>query len=58
MLKMDTRTQLLEGKAWNSFKNYSGICKDLNFENVQINNGFREYKNHYMKIIEYHRNKL
>jgi hypothetical protein len=58
MLKIDTNTQLLEGKTWNTFKNYSGICKDLNFENVQRDNGYREYKNNYMKIIEYHRNKL
>ena len=58
MLKIDTNTQLLEGKTWNNFKNYSGICKDLNFENIQRENGYREYKNNYMKIIEYHRNKL
>jgi superfamily I DNA/RNA helicase len=44
MLKIDTNTQLLEGKTWNTFKNYSGICKDLNFENVQRDNGYREYK--------------
>jgi superfamily I DNA/RNA helicase len=56
-LNIDTNTQLLEGKNWNAFKNYSKVCDDMSFENYQHESGYREYKNPYMKIIEYARAK-
>lgn len=56
-LGIDTKTQLLEGKNWNDFKNFSQICKDLNFQTKTWENGYKEYKNNYMKIIEYAKNK-
>jgi superfamily I DNA/RNA helicase len=56
-LNIDTNTQLLEGKNWNGFKNFSGVCYDLNFEKKEWENGYKEYKNNYMKIIEYAKNK-
>jgi hypothetical protein len=31
-LNIDTNTQLLKDEKWNSFKNFSQICKDLSFE--------------------------
>jgi len=52
-LNIDTNTQLLQGKNWNAFKNFSKVCDDLSFENYQYESGYREYKNPYMKIIEY-----
>ena len=56
-LDIDTNTQLLKDKNWNGFKNYSQICKDLHFDKVVRENGFVEYKNNYMKVIEYSRSK-
>ena len=56
-LGIDTNTQLLEGKNWNGFKNFSVVCNDMSFENTQYESGFKEYKNNYMKIIEYSRAK-
>ena len=56
-LGIDTNTQLLQGKNWNAFKNYSRVCDDMSFENYQSESGYREYKNSYMKIIEYARAK-
>ena len=55
-LKIDTNTQLLKGKNWNAFKNKYGHT-ELHFETVEHPNGFQEYKNQYMKIIEYSRSK-
>jgi len=52
-LGIDTNTQLLQGKNWNAFKNYSKVCDDLYFENKTYENGYREYTNPYMKVIEY-----
>ena len=52
-LNIDTNTQLLQGKNWNAFKNYSKICDDLYFENKTYENGYREYTNPYMKAIQY-----
>jgi len=54
MLGIDTATQLLKDKNWNPFKNKYGHT-DLSFETMQHENGFYEYKNQYMKIIEYSR---
>ena len=54
MLGIDTSSQLLKDKNWNAFKNKYGHT-DMHFETVQHANGFNEYKNQYMKIIEYSR---
>ena len=56
-LDIDTSTQLLNGKNWNGFKNFSVVCKDMSFENHETESGYRNYKNQYMKIIEYARAK-
>jgi superfamily I DNA/RNA helicase len=56
-LGIDTSAQLLNGKNWNGFKNFSVVCNDMSFENYQSESGYREYKNSYMKIIEYARAK-
>jgi superfamily I DNA/RNA helicase len=56
-LGIDTKSQLLKGKNWNGFKNYSQVCKDLSFETIQHSNGYIEYTNPYMKIIDYDRNR-
>ena len=56
-LGLDTSAQLLNGKNWNDFKNFSVICKDMSFENYHSESGYRNYKNEYMKIIEYARAK-
>jgi len=55
-LDMDTNTQLLEGKNWRSFQNYSG-CYEIQFETIEHENGYKEYKNRYMQIIEYSRSR-
>jgi superfamily I DNA/RNA helicase len=55
-LGIDTNTQLLKDKNWNAFKNKYGHT-DLHFETVQHDNGYNEYKNQYMKIIEYSRSR-
>ena len=34
-LDIDTNAQLLEGKNWNGFKNFSVVCNDMSFENTQ-----------------------
>jgi superfamily I DNA/RNA helicase len=31
-LNIDTNTQLLKDEKWNTFKNFSQICKDLSFD--------------------------
>ena len=54
MLNIDTSSQLLKDKNWNAFKNKYGHT-DMYFETVQHENGFNEYKNQYMQIIEYSR---
>ena len=51
-LNLDTSAQLLNGKNWNGFKNFSVVCKDMSFDNYQSESGYRVYKNQYMKIIE------
>jgi len=56
MLNIDTSSQLLKDKNWNAFKNKYGHT-DMYFETVQHENGFNEYKNQYMKIIEYSRSR-
>jgi len=55
-LNIDTTTQLLKDKNWRTFQNYSG-CHDLHFENIEHENGYIEYTNNYMKIIEYARSR-
>ena len=52
-LNIDTSTRLLKGKKWNSFKNFSQICKDMSFESYINDSGIPQYKNNHMKIIEY-----
>jgi len=54
MLNIDTNAQLLKDKNWNAFKNKYGHT-DMHFETIERENGFHEYKNQYMKIIEYSR---
>ena len=54
MLNIDTSSQLLKDKNWNAFKNKYGHT-DMHFETIERENGFHEYKNQYMKIIEYSR---
>jgi|TARA_B110000211_G_scaffold234274_1_gene303245 superfamily I DNA/RNA helicase len=56
-LEINTNTQLLQGNNWNGFKNYSQICKDLEFETITGDNGVPEYRNNYMKVIEYAKSK-
>jgi superfamily I DNA/RNA helicase len=56
-LKFNTKTGLLKGNKWNSFKNYSKICKNLSFESKVNDAGYVEYTNPHMKIIEYARSK-
>ena len=54
---INTKTQLLKGDKWKSFKNFSRICADLSFE-LRINiNGYVEHTNPHMRIIELSRNK-
>ena len=55
-LNIDTSTQLLKDKNWNAFKNKYGHT-DMHFETVEHENGHHEYKNQYMKIIEYSRSR-
>ena len=57
-LNIDTNTKLLNGKnKWQAFKNFSQICKDLNFDS-QINElGHMVHKNRHMQVIEYAKNK-
>ena len=54
MLNIDTTSQLLKDENWNPFKNKYGHT-DMHFETIQKENGYYEYKNQYMKIIEYSR---
>jgi len=56
-LNIDTNTQLLKDEKWNSFKNFSQICKDMSFESFISDSGVPQYKNQHMKIIEYSRAK-
>jgi superfamily I DNA/RNA helicase len=56
-LNIDTSTQLLKDDKWNSFKNFSQICKDMSFESYISDSGVPQYKNQHMKIIEYARAK-
>ena len=56
-LNIDTNTQLLKDDKWNSFKNFSQICKDMSFESYISDSGIPQYKNQHMKIIEYARAK-
>ena len=53
-LGIETKAQLLKDNKWNAFKN-KYKHNDLHFETVQHENGFHQYKNNYMKIIEYAR---
>jgi len=54
---INTKTQLLKGDKWKSFKNYSRICADLSFESRININGYVEHTNPHMRIIELARNK-
>ena len=57
-LGIDTKLQLLKDDKWNSFKNFSQICKNLSFESDF--DPYTEtvmYKNDHMKIIEYAKSK-
>ena len=56
-LGINTQTQLLKGNKWNSFKNYSQVCKDLSFESTTNEFGYVVYTNPHMKIIEYARSR-
>ena len=56
-LGIDTNKKLLKGKSkWNAFKNFSQICKNLDFDSETNETGFVVHKNRHMKIIEYARN--
>ena len=54
---INTKTQLLKGDKWKSFKNFSSLCADLSFESRINVNGYVEHVNPHMKIIEYARNR-
>ena len=54
---INTKTQLLKGDKWKSFKNFSRICADLSFESRININGYVEHTNPHMRIIELSRNK-
>ena len=54
---INTKTQLLKGDKWKSFKNFSCPCSNLSFESRINVNGYIEHVNPHMKIIEYARNK-
>jgi len=54
-LNIDTSAQLLQGRNWNQFKNFSQICDHMNFDSTVGEEGFVQHKNMYMKIIEYAR---
>ena len=49
---INTKTQLLKGDKWKSFKNFSRICADLSFESRININGYVEHVNPHMRIIE------
>ena len=55
--KLDTKVGLLKGDKWKGFKNYSRICADLSFESRLNINGYTEYVNSHMRIIEFARNR-
>ena len=49
---IDTKTQLLKGKKWDSFKTYvGGIAANLNFETYATEDGNMIYGNDYIKLI-------
>ena len=54
---INTKTQLLKGDKWKGFKNFSKYCSDLSFESRININGYTEYVNPHMRIIELARNK-
>ena len=56
--KLNTKTSLLKGDKWKGFKNYSRICADLSFESRVNMNGYTEYVNSHMRIIEFARNRM
>ena len=56
-LEIDTNTQLLKGNKWNSFKNFSQICRDMSFESYVNEAGYVEYMNPNMKVIQYARSR-
>ena len=56
-LEIDTNTQLLKGSRWNSFKNFSQICRDMSFESYVNEAGYVEYMNPNMKVIQYARSR-
>ena len=56
-LQIDTKSQLLKGNKWKSFKNFSQICKDMSFESYVNEAGYVEYMNPNMKVIQYARSR-
>ena len=56
-LEIDTKTRLLKGSKWKSFKNFSQVCRDMSFETKISPNGIPQYQNNHMKIIDYSRSK-
>jgi DNA helicase-2/ATP-dependent DNA helicase PcrA len=56
-LQINTKTQLLKGSRWNSFKNFSQICRDMSFESYVNEAGYVEYMNPNMKVIQYARSR-
>jgi len=54
---LNTKTSLLKGNKWKGFKNFSRICSDLSFESAIDHNGYVQYVNPHMKVMEYARNK-
>ena len=50
---INTKTQLLKGDKWKSFKNFSRICADLSFESRVNIHGYVEHTNLHMRIIEF-----
>jgi DNA helicase-2/ATP-dependent DNA helicase PcrA len=56
-LKINTKEKLLQGSKWNSFKNFSVVCKNMSFETYLGDSGIPQYEDNHMKIINYARSK-
>jgi hypothetical protein len=56
-LRINTKEKLLQGSKWNSFKNFSVVCKNMSFETYLGDSGIPQYEDNHMKIINYARSK-
>lgn len=55
---INTSEQLLKGKKWNLFKNYSSICRNMNFDSYVDAHGNTVYQDKNLQVINYARAKL